>query len=137
MLRPAKILRCLRQQIWHDLMDDPVWTAYHVGQEVKHLDLNAYFDYQRLRTTHATFFNISAFVKMNGISVKVFQKNWGATLKKTWDEKGSNDKAVPLQVLFRGMNHYDLSGRSTHPLPKPSKTVPNRLQTDPNPTPQT
>jgi hypothetical protein len=97
---------CVRDRMVIILL--PTWAQDHIGQEARDLDLEAYFEYQRLRSTFATFFNIYAFVKMSGISTQVFQQGWGGTLKMTWDQANSNNKAATLRVLFEGRNHYDL-----------------------------
>jgi hypothetical protein len=103
-------LRRLRMQIRTEMEDDPHWCMGQQDAEINGaigFDFERYFCYAREVSTFATFFNIAAYVRMSGISTIVFQKGWGGTLTKTWEQPGTKVDVQPVRVLLDG-KHYEL-----------------------------
>lgn len=98
-------LRRLRLQVRLEMKDDPRWCLAH--EDDSGFDFDEYFRYQYQRSTFATSFNISAYVRMSGIPTQVFQKGYGGTLKKVLDLQGRKAGVRSLRVLL-DERHYEL-----------------------------
>ena len=93
-------------QLAAELLDDPKWV------EPVPWDWDHYYTYASQPRVYATFFNLAAFVRHEGITVEVYQKDPNTQqLVMAWTEAGVGDggawRGGPIRLLRSG-NHYDL-----------------------------